>query len=74
MKWHVTLWTFLSCLEDTFNLASQPYQGDRWVNIGPAPIANGVPPASGRVGQIGVDPSALDHWLIASDTGGVWET
>jgi len=53
-------------------------QGNKWVSIGPAPIANGdtTPPApvSGRIADIAVDPSNSNHWFIAAAQGGVWET
>ena len=53
-------------------------QGNKWVSIGPAPIANGdtTPPApvSGRIADIAADPSNPNHWFIAAAQGGVWET
>ncbi len=53
---------------------SQPVQGDRWVNIGPAPILAGTTAYSGRVTNIAVDPSDATHWLIGAAQGGIWET
>jgi photosystem II stability/assembly factor-like uncharacterized protein len=49
-------------------------QGDRWVNIGPAPLNPQSVPVSGRVADIAVDPSNSNHWLIGAAQGGVWET
>src|SRR5439155_15122605 len=58
---------------------SQPVQGDRWVNIGPAPILGGqigattnTRPMSGRIAAVAVDPSDATHWLIGAAQGGVW--
>ena len=53
-----------------------------WTNIGPAPILGGQiegPPVAnakvtGRIRDIDIDPTNPNHWLIASDGGGVWET
>ena len=47
--------------------------GDRWINIGPAPIL-GAQAWSGRVRSIAVDPDDNTHWLIGAAQGGVWET
>lgn len=56
-------------------------QGDRWINIGPAPIKggqlannDGARPVSGRVADVAVDPSNANHWLIGAAQGGIWET
>ncbi|TAJ94810.1 hypothetical protein EPO44_13800 [bacterium] len=58
--------------------ASQPIEGNTWVNIGPAPILGGqtIPPSpvSGRIGDIAVDPNDPNRWLIGAAQGGVWET
>jgi hypothetical protein len=59
---------------------SYPAQGRQWVNIGPDPIQNtdgyffGAGPVSGRVAEIAIDPSDINHWLIGAAFGGVWET
>ena len=47
--------------------------GDRWINIGPAPILD-KRPNSGRVAAIAVDPRDPQHWLIGAALGGIWET
>src|SRR5206468_11064427 len=62
-------------------------RGERWVNIGPAPILgeNFCPisppclldarrPTSGRVAAIAVEPADPAHWLIGAALGGIWET
>ncbi len=58
-----------------------PVSGNTWTNIGPAPIsggqiggAGGTRPMSGRIGDIAVDPTNMNHWLIGAAQGGVWET
>ncbi len=55
--------------------------GERWVNIGPAPLLGGqigtqigTRPMSGRVGDLAVDPSNSNHWLVGTAGGGLWET
>src|SRR5439155_27188224 len=57
---------------------SQLVQGDRWVNIGPAPILGGdtspTSPVSGRVGALAVDPHDSNHWLLGAAQGGIGET
>lgn len=47
----------------------------QWNSIGPMPIFE-CPnsPDSGRVSTIAPDPSDLNHWLIGTGNGGVWET
>lgn len=60
--------------------ASQPIEGNTWVNVGPAPITGspgvffGAPPWTGRVADVAVDPANPDHWLIGAAQGGIWET
>ncbi|HJQ23117.1 MAG TPA: FG-GAP-like repeat-containing protein [Blastocatellia bacterium] len=61
--------------------ATAQVRNPRWVNIGPAPVLGGQTfgagnnvRVSGRVRDIDVDPTDANHWLIASDGGGVWET
>jgi uncharacterized repeat protein (TIGR01451 family) len=57
---------------------SAPVQGNRWINIGPAPIVGGqvAPPSqvSGRVADIVADPRNPNRWLIAAAQGGIWQT
>lgn len=58
--------------------APKEVQGDQWVSIGPAPliIQQSTPalPASGRIGNVAVNPGNSNHWLIGAAQGGVWET
>ncbi|MBI2867290.1 MAG: hypothetical protein HYX97_03010 [Chloroflexi bacterium] len=68
-------------LKASLPLTSQAVQGDRWVNIGPAPIDGGqigattdTRPMSGRVAEVAVNPSNSNHWLIGAAQGGIWET
>jgi photosystem II stability/assembly factor-like uncharacterized protein len=49
-------------------------QGDKWINIGPAPLNPQSIPVSGRVAEVAIDPSNSNHWLIGAAQGGVWET
>lgn len=58
-----------------------PAVGDRWFNIGPAPILGGQIGATpnaravgGRVEALAVDPGDAAHWLAGAAQGGVWET
>ena len=51
----------------------------QWNSIGPMPLNADPPgfipcPDSGRVASIATDPSDLNHWLIGTGNGGVWET
>ena len=52
--------------------------GNAWAPIGPAPIVNGQTsgsqPVSGRIGDIAVNPSNINHWVIGTAQGGVWRT
>lgn len=56
----------------------QTVTGSTWENIGPRPIEGGptTPPSpvSGRVADVAVDPSDVNHWLIGAAQGGIWET
>jgi photosystem II stability/assembly factor-like uncharacterized protein len=57
---------------------SQPQPPGAWTNIGPAHIgANRCLYAaenSGRIVALAIDPADASHWLIAADSGGIWET
>jgi len=61
--------------------APQSVPNSVWLNIGPAPVIGGQidgPPVAnarvtGRIRDIDVDPTDSNHWLIASDGGGVWD-
>ena len=61
-------------------LLAQLGHAQMWTNIGPTPISDRRNPAnpsnfnSGRVASIAVDPSDLNHWLIGTGNGGVWES
>lgn len=58
--------------------------GDHWSNIGPAsviggqiepPVVDPNPRVSARIYDIAVDPNDVDnHWFIAVQRGGIWET
>ena len=62
----------------------KPYQGSQrqppgtWSNIGPAHIGSNscayAAENSGRIVALAVDPADASHWLIAADSGGIWET
>jgi photosystem II stability/assembly factor-like uncharacterized protein len=51
-----------------------------WTSLGPTPMSDPRGPTnpanfnSGRVASIAVDASDLNHWLIGTGNGGVWET
>ena len=55
-----------------------PVPGNAWLPIGPAPILNGqtsgAQPVSGRIGDIAVNPSNYNHWVIGTAQGGLWDT
>jgi uncharacterized repeat protein (TIGR01451 family) len=59
-------------------ILSAPVQGNRWVNIGPAPMRDGQTappmPVSGRIADIVADPRDTNRWLIGGAMGGIWET
>ena len=52
--------------------------GNAWSPIGPAPIFNGQTsgsqPVSGRIADIAVNPSNVNHWVIGTAQGGLWES
>jgi photosystem II stability/assembly factor-like uncharacterized protein len=49
--------------------------GDRWVPIGPSPIAvPGSPPYAGRVTSVAAHPSDAKTLFIGTDGAGVWKT
>jgi hypothetical protein len=52
--------------------------GVNFYNVGPAPIAGGqtTPPSpvSGRITDIAIAPDNVNHWLVGTAQGGVWET
>ena len=52
--------------------------GNAWVPVGPAPIFNGQTsgsqPVSGRIGDIAVNPSNYNHWVVGTAQGGLWLT
>jgi len=80
-SWPIPFAVLALCFLAGGRAASQPVQGNRWVNIGPAPILGGqigatgnTRPMSGRVADVVVNPSDSDHWLIGAAQGGVWET
>ena len=58
--------------------AAATVPGNAWIPIGPAPIFNGQTsgsqPVSGRIGDISVNPSNLNHWVIGTAQGGLWQT
>ena len=53
--------------------ASVAEPAKHWWNIGPAPVIGRLV-YSGRVANIAADPGNETHWLLATASGGVWET
>jgi photosystem II stability/assembly factor-like uncharacterized protein len=70
---HIPEGAQMRALRQTRDAHTAAVDGDRWINIGPAPIL-AWRPLSGRVTSIAVDPGDNSHWLIGGAQGGVWET
>ena len=68
------LWVILFIFLILCNEASTEVQKDRWINIGPTPIIDTLTTYSGRVSDVAVDHSNVSHWMVAAESGGIWET
>lgn len=67
------LWRTLQELQGHPPALLQVVGSEMWTSLGPAPTEYGVR-ISGRVVDIAVDPTNPQHWLVAPDKGGLWQT